>query len=194
MLLMKDIIQDGHPLLRKRAADVKVPLSEKDLNTLRKMMTFIKNSQDPEQIEKYKLRPSVGLAAPQISISKKMFCIHTKDEQGEKLYSLALVNPKIIAFSEEMTYLSGGEGCLSVDENITGLVPRAKRIKVRAHVVDLETGISTQAMLKFSGFVSIIVQHEYDHLLGILFIDKVKPGLPTLNPIVFKDETTERTV
>ena len=50
MLLMKDIIQDGHPLLRKRAADVTVPLSEKDLNTLREMMAFIKNSQDPEQI------------------------------------------------------------------------------------------------------------------------------------------------
>ena len=120
-----------------------------------------------------------------------MFCIHTRMNKVKTLLSGAC-KAKIIAFSEEMTYLRG-RGCLP-SMRISPVVPRAKRIKVRAHVVDLETGISTQAMLKFSGFVSIIVQHEYDHLLGILFIDKIKPGLPTLNPIVFKNETTERTV
>jgi len=193
MLLMKDIIQDGHPLLRKRAHDVKLPLSADDLNTLQEMMEFVKNSQDPEQIEKYKLRPSVGLAAPQIAISKKMFCVHTWDEQGEKLHSLAIVNPKIISYSEELTYLPGGEGCLSVDEETIGLVPRARKIKLRGYVVDLKTGVQTQELLKLEGYVGIVVQHEYDHLLGTLFIDKVKPSLPNLKPIIFNDEIKERT-
>jgi peptide deformylase len=193
MLLMKDIIQDGHPLLRKRAVDVKIPLEKVDLDTIRSMMEFVKNSQDPDQIEKYKLRPSVGLAAPQIAISKKMFCVHTWDETGNNLASFAFVNPKIISFSEELTYLPGGEGCLSVDENTTGLVPRSKRIKLKAHLVDLETGVASPVLMKLSGYVGIVVQHEYDHLLGTLFIDKVKPSLPNLKPIIFNEEVEERT-
>ncbi len=193
MLLMKDIIQDGHPLLRKRATEVKLPLGNDDLATLRDMMAFVKNSQDPELIEKYGLRPSVGLAAPQIAIAKKMFCVHTWDESGATLHSFALVNPRIVAFSEEQTYLPGGEGCLSVDQDTLGLVPRASRIKVKAHVVDLDSGNASPAFLKFSGYVGIVVQHEYDHLLGTLFIDKVKPSLPNLKPIVFQDEIKERT-
>jgi peptide deformylase len=185
MLLMKDIIQEGHPTLRMRAKEVELPLKKKDLQTLKDMMEFIINSQDDEMVEKYELRPSVGLAAPQINISKKMFCMNTFDEKGETLHSYAVVNPKIISYSEEQTFLPGGEGCLSVDESIVGLVKRAKRIKARAHLVDLDTGKTEQKILKLSGFPGIVFQHEYDHLLGILFIDKMSESLPGIEPVNF---------
>lgn len=185
MLLMKDIIQEGHPTLRKRAKDVSLPLSNKDLQTLREMMELVENSQDDELAEKYQLRPSVGLAAPQIDQSKKMFVMKTMDEQFKHLHKYAVLNPKIISSSEEMTYLSGGEGCLSVDEEITGLVKRSKRIKARVTLVNLETGELTPTILKLSGFPGVVFQHEYDHLLGILFVDKMSDILPDIEPIEF---------
>ena len=71
MLTMKDIIRDGHPTLREKAKDVEVPLSNEDRETLKAMRTFLINSQDEETANKYGLRSGVGLAAPQINISKK---------------------------------------------------------------------------------------------------------------------------
>lgn len=191
MLLMKDVIQDGHPTLRLRAKEVEMPLSKEDFNTLKEMMELVENSQDDALAEQYELRPSVGLAAPQINISKKMFVMKAMDEAFEKEYKLAIVNPKIISATEEATYLPGGEGCLSVDEEITGLVKRAKRIKARVTLVDLETGKTTKTVLKLHGYPGIVFQHEYDHLLGILFIDKMEEFLPDIEPIHFKTPEQE---
>jgi peptide deformylase len=191
MLLMKDIIQDGHPTLRKKAPKVDLPLSEENLNTLRLMMEYIENSQDEEIVAQYQLRPSVGLAAPQIDKSLKMFCMKTMSEDFKEVHQYALVNPKIISHSEQMTYLPGGEGCLSVDENITGLVKRPKKIKARVNLVDLVTGKVRETVLKLSGYPAIVFQHEYDHLLGILFIDKMSEELPGIEPIYFITEDEE---
>ena len=188
MLLMKDIVQEGNPVLRKRAVNVDLPLSDEDFNTLKAMNEYILNSQDDEMIEKYGLRPSVGLAAPQIGISKKMFCMNTYDETFSVLHSYAVCNPKIISYSEEQTYLPGGEGCLSVDEEKNGLVPRAKRIKAKVVLVNLDTREEKEVLLKLQGYVGIVFQHEYDHLQGVLFIDKKQETLPHVNPISFADE------
>ncbi len=192
MLLMKDIIQDGHPTLRLRAKEVKMPLNKEDLDTLRDMMELVINSQDDKLAEKYNLRASVGLAAPQINISKKMFVMYTMDESFEKEYKFAVVNPKIISFSEQQTYIPGGEGCLSVDENITGLVKRAKRIKAKVTLVNLETGETVDKTLKLNGYPGIVFQHEYDHLLGVLFVDKMNRYLPDIEPIHFKIPEQEK--
>lgn len=185
MLMMKDIIQDGHPTLRMRAENVKLPLTNEDLGILREMMELVENSQIDELVEKFGLRPSVGLAAPQINLSKKMFVMSTVDENFEKLHRYAVVNPTIISMSEEQTYLASGEGCLSVDESISGLVIRAKRIKARVNLVDLETGEITKTVLKLSGFPGIVFQHEYDHLLGIMFVDKIEERITDLTPVEF---------
>jgi len=187
MILMKDIIQEGHPTLRKRAVEVSLPLNDEDFNTLKSMMEFVVNSQDDELAEKYDLRPGVGLAAPQIGVSKKMFCMHTVDENGERLYSLAVVNPKIISQSEELTYLPGGEGCLSVDEEKNGLVPRSSRIKAKATLVNLTTREEQNVVIKLSGYPGIVFQHEYDHLLGILFVDKKKEELRDVTTVQFAE-------
>lgn len=191
MLMMKDIIMDGHPTLRLRAKPVVLPLGKEDLATIRSMMAYIENSQNDDIAEQYGLRPAVGLAAPQINQSKAMFCMKTWDEDYEKEFKLAVVNPKIISYSEEQTYVPGGEGCLSVDESITGLVKRSKRIKARVHLVDLESGKTTEKVIKLSGFPGIVFQHEYDHLLGVMFVDKMAELLPSIKPIEFKVMQTE---
>ncbi len=74
MLTMKDVIREGDPILRNVAEEVVLPASEEDTNTLKEMIEFVINSQDPEMAEKYSLRPGIGLAAPQIGISKKNDC------------------------------------------------------------------------------------------------------------------------
>ncbi len=188
MILMKDIIQEGNPILRKRAQEVSLPISDTDFNTINDLMTYILFSQDEEKAEEFNLRPGVGLAAPQIGVSKKIFCMHTKDELGEHLHSYAVINPKIISHSEELTYLPGGEGCLSVDEEKNGLVPRYAKIKAKAHLIDLDTRETKEVLLKLSGYPGIVFQHEYDHLLGILFIDKKKDSLEGVTPVSFSDE------
>ncbi len=195
MLLMKDIIREDVPeqnqLLRKRSIDVELPLSAEDRKTLALMMEYVLNSQKQLTAEAYGLRPAVGLSAPQIGVNRRLFCMSTMDEKNEKLHEYAVANPKIIAYSEEQTYLRGGEGCLSVDESKNGLVPRAKRIKAKVCLLDLNTGKESETILKLSGYPAIVFQHEYDHLQGILFIDRRKEALPGLEPIRFFEDEPE---
>ena len=61
---------EGDPILRNVAEEVSLPASEEDTTTLKEMIEFVINSQDPEMAEKYSLRPGIGLAAPQIGVSK----------------------------------------------------------------------------------------------------------------------------
>ncbi len=168
MITMKDIVREGNPILRQIAKEVPLPASEEDKNTLREMLQFLKNSQDPEIAEKYKLRPGVGLAAPQIGVSKRMFEIHARDE-NDQLFSMGFFNPKIISHSVEETYLEGGEGCLSVDREIPGIVPRYARITIQATTLDGE-----EVTMRLRGYIAIIFQHELDHLNGIMFYDRIK--------------------
>jgi len=187
MLLMKDIMQEGEPVLHKRATEVKLPLSKTDLETIRGMMEYVHNSQNDALVQEFGLRPAVGLAAPQINVPLRMFVMSAYDEEGVTLYEYAVVNPKILSSSEEQTYLPGGEGCLSVDEAKNGLVPRANRIKVKFEKVNLETGETVETLVKLTGYVGIVFQHEFDHLNGILFVSKVKEALPNVKPIEFPD-------
>ncbi|HET7629452.1 MAG TPA: peptide deformylase [Bacillales bacterium] len=176
MLTMKDIIREGHPMLRQTAQEVTMPPTEEEKETLAEMLQFLKNSQDPEIAEKYELRPGIGLAAPQIAIGKRMIALHLTDE-NDKLYSYALFNPKMISHSVEKSYLEGGEGCLSVDRDVEGLVPRHARITVTGH--DLHKG---DVKLRLRGLPSIAFQHEIDHLNGIMFYDRIDKQNPNQAP------------
>jgi len=80
MITMENIIRDGHETLRKRAEEVELPVSTEDKETLNEMMEFLKNSQNEELAKKYKLRSGVGLAAPQINVSKKMLAVYIQDD------------------------------------------------------------------------------------------------------------------
>ncbi len=168
---MDDIVREGHPTLREKAAEVVLPASKEDKETLKKMIEFVINSQDPDISSKYGLRPGIGLAAPQLGISKRMIAIHVDDD--DELYSYALFNPKIVSHSTQKSYLAGGEGCLSVDREVQGLVPRYAKITVKA--VDLE---GKEIKIRLKGLPAIVFQHEIDHLNGIMFYDHINQDDP----------------
>ncbi|MFS0751989.1 peptide deformylase [Oceanobacillus sp. 1P07AA] len=172
MITMKDIVREGHPSLTKNAEVVEVPLSKDDKQLLEDMIQFLKNSQDEEIAEKYGLRAGVGIAAPQLGIEKQIIAIHFEDIDG-KLYSMGLVNPKIISHSVEQSYLSSGEGCLSVDRPVEGYVPRHARITIKA------TDINDQPVkLRLKGYPAVVFQHEIDHINGIMFFDRINKENP----------------
>lgn len=195
MITYKDIIKDGHADLRKKCEDVKLPLSKEDEKILLQMNEYLELGYDPEQAEKYDIRPGVGIAAPQIDVLKNMFVICAFDEAGE-LYHFGAINPKILSHSEELTYLPMGEGCLSVTEENRGLVHRPKRIKVKFDMYDFETGQISNVTVKFKNYIAVVFQHEYDHLFGKLFIDHINKENPMYvpsnsTPLVFDEEESE---
>ena len=111
---MNDIIQDGHPTLREVAKEVPLPASEEDKKILHSLLEYVKNSQDPEIAAKYGLRSGIGLAAPQINVSKRMIGVHVTDEKG-KLYSYALFNPRSLATQlKRHTLQAVKAACLSI--------------------------------------------------------------------------------
>jgi peptide deformylase len=172
MLMMDDIIRDGHPTLRKVAVEVPMPPSEEDRKILESLLEYVKNSQNPEVSLQNGLRPGIGLAAPQINVSKRMIAIHLHDDKGS-LYSYGLYNPKIVSHSVEKAYLVSGEGCLSVDEDIPGYVERFARITVKG--ISLE---GEEVKLRLKGLPAICFQHEIDHLNGIMFYDHINKKDP----------------
>lgn len=172
MITMKDIIKEGHPTLRKIAEAVPLPASEEDKEILRSLLEYVKTSQNPELAEKYGLRPGIGLAAPQINVSKRMIAVHVQDEKGT-LYSYALFNPKITSHSVQMCYLTSGEGCLSVDRDVPGYVPRYARITVTGTTLE-----GDHVTLRLKGLPAIVFQHEIDHLNGIMFYDHIDQENP----------------
>jgi peptide deformylase len=110
--------------------------------------------------------PGIGLAAPQIGKSIKLIVVDmSKDKEGEKKF-IAMINPEIIA--HEGTQIDE-EGCLSVPE-LTANVKRYLKITVAYQDVQGQTHeISTQDRF------AVVLQHEIDHLNGILFIDHLSP-------------------
>ncbi|WP_226618487.1 peptide deformylase [Cytobacillus firmus] len=172
IITMKDIVREGDPVLREVTKEVTVPLTEEDRGTLIAMMQYLKNSQDPAVAKKYGLRPGIGLSANQIGLNKRMFTAYFTNEKGEPQEHY-LINPKIISHSVDVIFLPEGEGCLSVDRDVKGYVPRYERINVKAHNLDGE-----EVTQRFKGIPSIIMQHEIDHLNGIMFYDRIDKNDP----------------
>ncbi|MCI5870482.1 MULTISPECIES: peptide deformylase [Streptococcus] len=178
---MNDIIREGNPTLRAVAKEVSLPLSDEDIILGEKMMQFLKHSQDPVMAEKMGLRGGVGLAAPQLDISKRIIAVlvpNLEDEEGNppaEAYSLQeiMYNPKIVSHSVQNAALSDGEGCLSVDRPVEGYVIRHSRVTVE--YVDKN---GEKQRIKLKGYNSIVVQHEIDHINGIMFYDRINEKEP----------------
>lgn len=178
---MNDIIREGNPTLRAVAKEVSLPLSDEDIILGEKMMQFLKHSQDPVTAEKMGLRGGVGLAAPQLDISKRIIAVlvpNLEDEEGNppaEAYSLQeiMYNPKIVSHSVQNAALSDGEGCLSVDRPVEGYVIRHSRVTVE--YVDKN---GEKQRIKLKGYNSIVVQHEIDHINGIMFYDRINEKEP----------------
>lgn len=170
-LSSKNIIPDSDERIRLRSENVELPLSEKDRELLLAMHRFVKDSTDETLCKEKDLIPSVGLAAIQLGVPKKMIAVVVpSDEEDEPDLEWALVNPKIISKSTQLAYLSGGEGCLSVPQAHPGPVPRPARIKVRGYDLLSDQNVVISA----EGYPAIVLQHEIDHLSGILYYDRIR--------------------
>ena len=110
--------------------------------------------------------PGVGLAAPQVGVSSRIVVI-TSLEDLEKRDFVALINPEIISTEGEEV---AEEGCLSVPE-LRMEVPRAETVRVRA--LDRQ---GKPVEIEGAGLTARILQHEIDHLNGLLFIDRLSPA------------------
>ncbi len=171
------IVKDTDPKLRNKSAPIEVPLSAKHLALAKRMLRYVKDSRDDNKAEKYNLRPAVGLAAPQVGEFVQIIMVMVDQEEGDPLIYL-LANPKIIAHSVQQAALKGGEGCLSVEIVHEGFVKRAARITIRAYDILAQQ----EVVIKEQGYAAIVLQHEIDHLNGILFYDHIDANDPWSAP------------
>ena len=152
------VLRMGHPLLNQRAEDVK------DFNTL-ELDKLIEDMLDTMQAE-----DGAGLAAPQIGINRRVvvfgFDQNPRYRDAPAIPRTVLINPVIKPLDDSME--AGWEGCLSVP-GMRGLVPRYKRIEYSGFDA---SGESFQVQAE--GFHARVVQHECDHLDGILYPQRIR--------------------
>ncbi|KAA0681021.1 peptide deformylase [Roseomonas genomospecies 6] len=165
MALLK-IARMGHPVLRKVAAPVPDPTAPE----IRRLAS--------DMIDTMLDAPGVGLAAPQVHESLRMIVFRVPGERsgGESVGPTVLINPVVEPLGDAL--VTGLEGCLSIPE-LRGIVPRFVRIRYRGVGLDGEP-IEREA----EGFHARVIQHECDHLDGVLYIDR----MTDLRYLAFKDE------
>lgn len=160
MSLLK-IARLGHPCLRQRA----LPVAAEELSSA-PFQQFI-----DDMIETMRDGDGVGLAATQVHVLKRMFLVEVKspnqrypDQLGVPL--MVIVNPEIREHSEEVE--DDWEGCLSIPD-LRGRVPRWRSLRLTG------TDRSGQEIdLEASRFFARVIQHELDHLDGIVFLDRMR--------------------
>ena len=166
------IVKDSNPIMRQKSQPVPLPLSKEDKETLDEMLNYLKLSQDEEYAKKHNVKPGVGIAAIQIGLLKRMFCVYYELEDGVVQYQL--VNPKIIEYSLRKCALKDGEGCLSVDGEHPGYSHRYYKIKMAAY----DALTNRDIIITARGYDAIVLQHEYDQLDGLFFYDRIDKNNP----------------
>lgn len=166
------IVKDNNPIMKQKSLPVSLPLSKEDKATLDEMINYLKRSQDEEYAQKHNIRPGIGLAAIQIGLLKRMFVVYYETDEGVVQYQL--VNPKIIEYSLRKCALKDGEGCLSVDGEHPGYSHRYYKIKLQA----FDALTNKDIIITARGFDAIVLQHEYDHLDGLFFYDRIDKNRP----------------
>lgn len=162
-----NIIDEKEKLLRQKSLEVTEELSDKEKDLIERSLKQLKFSQIEELSEKYNLRPGMGLAFPQLGILKRVIMI-VHEEEPQVFTNYVVINPKIISNSQEIIAAEAGEGCLSVNRDVDGHVPRFARVTVEGY--DLE---GNKIRIRAREELSIAFQHEIDHLDGILFYDRI---------------------
>ena len=152
------IIKLGNPILRQKAVVVENVQDEKIQNLIDELITSVVQAN------------GVGIAAPQIATSYRLFIVasrpNTRYPHAPEMQPTAMINPRIVAHSSEV--VKDWEGCLSVP-GIRGLVPRYQTIEVE--YTDRNGSSQKQEL---TDFIARIFQHEYDHLEGLVFLDRVE--------------------
>ena len=170
-----DILDEKNKILRQKSKEVNLPLSKEDKKIIDHIVKHLTYSQIEKCSEKYDLRPGMGLAFPQLGKLKRIIVIVHEYEEG-KFKNYVIVNPKIISHSEEMVALETGEGCLSVNREVDGHVPRHARIRITGYDMD-----GNKISIRAREDLSVAFQHEVDHLDGILFYDRIDKNKPFFN-------------
>jgi peptide deformylase len=171
MAILK-VARMGHPVLRARAraidpADIRSPRIQQLID---------------DMFETMREYQGVGLAAPQVHESLRLFVAGLETDPGDHdddrpgVPRMALINPEITPVGLES--IEDWEGCLSIPD-IRGRVPRARQISVQAY-----DRSGKRIELRASGFTARVIQHETDHLDGILFFDRMK----SFESLTFLDE------
>jgi peptide deformylase len=165
----------GHPVLRTKAR----PLSASDIRSARVQQLI------DHMFETMREYQGIGLAAPQVHTSVRLFVAgvpprdhadEREEDERNEVPLMALINPEITPVGREN--IEDWEGCLSIPD-IRGRVPRARQIDVRAYD---RTGKRIE--MRVSGFTARVIQHETDHLDGILFFDR----MVSFESLTFLDE------
>ena len=168
------IIQLGHPILRQQAQQVDNIRDQR----IQKLIDDL--------IATVGIANGVGIAAPQVAEGDRLFIVASRPNprypNAPEMAPTAMINPKLLAHSSEV--IKGWEGCLSIP-GIRGLVPRYQAIEVE---YSDRNGKSQKQEL--TDFVARIFQHEYDHLDGIVFLDR----LESTQDIITEQEYQQRVV
>ncbi len=155
-----EIIQVGNPIIRKKGEKISFPISE----TNKQIIKDLKQAMKEQGV-------LVGMSAPQIGQLKNIFIVSTKPTKFRPNLprkEWIFINPKIIRYSRKK--VKWYDGCGSVAEaNIFGEVVRSQNIDIEYFTID-----GKKKKERFEDFVAVIIQHEYDHLQGIIFLDRMK--------------------
>ncbi|MBW4646286.1 MAG: peptide deformylase [Goleter apudmare HA4340-LM2] len=155
------IIQLGNPQLRHKSAFVDNIHDEEIQRLIEDLIATVAQAH------------GVGIAAPQVAAQKRLFIVASRPNarypHAPEMAPTAMINPRIVAHSTEV--VKGWEGCLSVP-GIRGLVPRYQAIAIE--YTDRNGKLQKQEL---TDFVARIFQHEYDHLDGIVFVDRLESTL-----------------
>lgn len=163
------ILDEKVKSLRQKSIDAELPLNNQEKELIKQAIKHLTYSQIERYEKKYDLRPGMGLAFPQLGINKRVIIIVHEYEDG-KFNNYVMINPVIISSSEEMIAAEAGEGCLSVNRDVDGHIPRYARITVEGYDED-----GNKIKVRAREELSIAFQHEIDHLDGILFYDRINP-------------------
>ena len=175
------ILDESNKILHKKSSNVTFPLDEETKKLIDDSLTYLEMSQIEEYSEKYDLRPGMGLSFVQIGILKRIFVVSEEIEEG-KFNRYVVINPRVKSVSEELIYVGEGEGCLSVNREVEGIVPRHARITVEAYD---ENGDLYDIRVRED--MAVAFQHELDHLDGILFADKIDKKNPYKNKDLMRE-------
>jgi len=158
--MIREIVQLGAPVLRGRAIEVQ------DCNSI-EIKELVR-----DLIETMDAAGGVGIAAPQVGIGRRIFVVASRPNDrypnAPLIKATAMINPELEWASEETA--KDWEGCLSIP-GIRALVPRPVAVRVR--YVNAQTG--SEERVEYEGFIARVWQHEYDHLEGTVFLDRVSP-------------------
>ena len=185
MLLTKDILDEKDKRLRQVSKEVTFPLKKEDKELINTMIKYLHDSQLTELSEKYNLRPGMGMSAIQLGVAKRYFVVVNEisdpecEDKDKEFETYILINPRIISNSMEQIYVEEGEGCLSVNRPVEGIVPRFARVTMEAYDMD-----GKKFNIRAREEIAICFQHELDHLNGILFVDHIDKK----NPFKGKDQ------